>query len=1174
MGNMQKAPANTRIFLHQNKELLELPNLIKIQTDAYDWFVDEGLKELFAELSPIEDFTGKKYALSFKDYHFEKPKFTKAQTKDKNISYEASLKVSAELVNKETGEVKTQEIFMGDYPIMTDRGTFIINGVERVVVSQLVRSPGVFFTRDNNASYFGAKIIPNRGAWLELETGQNGVMSVKIDRKRKIAVTALLRAFGYGSDKEIKELFADVDTGEVKFIDETIAKDPSSTTAEALMEVYRRIRPGDLATVENSKSLIDGMFFDYKRYDFSKVGRYKVNKRLGLNVKNTPENRILRREDFVAIVKEVIRMSNENAPTEDIDHLGNRRLKMVGELIQSRFRVGILRMERIVKDRMSLADPDTIQPAQLVNVRPIVASVKEFFASHQLSQFMDQINPLAEIVHKRRLNAMGPGGLNRERAGFEVRDVHRTHYGRICPIETPEGPNIGLVSTLATYAQVNEYGFLESPYLKVINSVAPEKSVGEIARTQVKDKKGKVIVKAGDKITTTLAKQLKSSGIEAVPVKARVTSTVIYLDASDEEKAVIAQANTSTDKEGYFVEKRIAVRGIGGEADEEDADNVEYMDVTSKQTVGVSASLIPFLESDDAKRALMGANMQRQAVALVRPDSPVVGTGIEGTVAVDSGQVILAEADGQVVSSTAEAVSVKYNKLGLKTYELSNFVRSNQGSCIHQKAVASSGQKVKKGDVLADGMSTQAGELALGQNVLVAFMPFEGLNFEDAIIVSQSLVQDDRYTSIHIETHQIDVRDTKLGPEVVTRDIPNVSEESLKDLDEEGIVRIGAEVGAGDILVGKITPKGETELSSEERLLRAIFGEKARDVKDTSLRMPNGATGKVVDVKILSRENDDDLPAGVSLQIYVAVAELRKIQVGDKMAGRHGDKGVISKIMPVEDMPHLEDGTPVDIILNTLGVGSRMNLGQILETHLGWAASAIGYKIASPVFDGVKIDEIKAELKKAGLPEDGKAQLYSGYTGEPYANRTTVGVKYMLKLQHMVDDKIHARSTGPYAMVTQQPLGGKAQMGGQRFGEMEVWALEAYGASNTLQEILTIKSDDVIGRSKAYESIIKGEDIKGPRVPESFNVLVKELQSLTLVVDLERSSQSISIDAESLISSATEEEAVDLGNDELLSGQTPVENEAVVDLGDSKSEDDFATLAEAELKNEIESEEV
>jgi len=1172
---MAKAPTNQRIFLHKNKELLELPNLIKIQTDAYNWFTREGLKELLEELSPIEDFTGKKYALSFKDYRFEEPKLSKAQAKDKNLSYEASLKVMAELLNKETGEQKTQEIFLGDYPIMTDRGTFIINGVERVVVSQLVRSPGVFFTRDSGANYLGAKIIPNRGAWLELETGQNGVISVKIDRKRKIAVTALLRAFGYGSDKDLKELFAHVDTGEVKFIDETIAKDPSSSTAEALMEVYRRIRPGDMATVENSKSLIDGMFFDYKRYDFSKVGRYKINKRLGLDVKNTPHNRILRREDFVAIVAEVIRLNNTNAPAEDIDNLSNRRLKMVGELIQQRFRVGILRMERIVKDRMSLADPEAIMPAQLVNVRPIVASVKEFFASHQLSQFMDQINPLAEIVHKRRLNAMGPGGLSRERAGFEVRDVHRTHYGRICPIETPEGPNIGLVSTLATFARINEYGFLESPYLKVINKVAVEKATGEIASKLLKDKKGQPVVKVGDKITTAIVKKLKSADIEEVAVKAHVTSEIVYLDAFDEENVVIAQANTPTNENGYFVQDRIAVRGIGGNADEEDANEVSYMDVTSKQTVGVSASLIPFLENDDAKRALMGANMQRQAVALVQPDSPVVGTGIERTVAVDSGQVILAEDDGEVLSSTAKTITVKYKKLGLQTYDLINFVRSNQGSCIHQKTVTLAGQKVKKGDVLADGMSTQNGELALGQNVLVAFMPFDGLNFEDAIIISQRMVQDDSYTSIHIETHQIDVRDTKLGPEVVTQDIPNVSEESLADLDEEGVIRIGAEVGAGDILVGKITPKGETELSSEERLLRAIFGEKARDVKDTSLRVPNGAAGKVVDVKILSREKGDDLPAGVTTQIYVAVAELRKIQVGDKMAGRHGDKGVISKIMPIEDMPHLEDGTPVDIILNTLGVGTRMNIGQILETHLGWAAKALGYKIASPVFDGIKIDQIKAELKKAGLPEDGKAQLYSGYTGEPYTNRTTVGIKYMLKLQHMVDDKIHARSTGPYAMVTQQPLGGKAQMGGQRFGEMEVWALEAYGAANTLQEILTIKSDDVIGRSKAYESIIKGEDITGPRVPESFNVLVKELQSLSLVVDLERSKEAISIDAEKLIATATDQEATELGDEKLLSGsEQPASEQAIVDLSDNKTEDDFATLAEAELSKEIEQEEV
>ena len=1163
---MPKSASLTRKYLNNENTPLKLPDLIKIQMDSYHWFIEEGLKELFEEISPIEDFTGKKYELNFKSYQFDKEKVSEEMAKEKNLSYEASLKATIELLIKETGEVKTQEIFLGDYPIMTDRGTFVINGVERVVVSQLHRTPGVFFTKDNNADYFSAKIIPNRGAWLEIETAQNGVMSVKIDRKRKLPVTTLLRAFGFGTDTEIKEMFKEVDTGEVKLIEETLAKDSTSSTAEALMEVYRRIRPGDLATVENSKALLDSMFFDFKRYDLSKVGRYKLNKRLGMNAKNDQEGRVLRKEDIVAIISEVISMSNSNMPSEDIDHLGNRRLKMVGELIQIRFRVGLLRMERIVKDRMSIAEPDTIMPGQLINVRPIVASVKEFFASHQLSQFMDQINPLAEIVHKRRLNAMGPGGLSRERAGFEVRDVHRTHYGRICPIETPEGPNIGLVSTLATYARVNEYGFIETPYFKVVNEVAPSKSAGEIAAKIIKDSNGKVLVKAGDKITSSQAKAIEKAGIAMVDIKARATSDIVYLDASEEERAVIAQARTPIDNDGYFVQSRVAVRGIGGEADEEDANNVDYMDISSNQVVGVSAALSPFLEHDNAKRALMGANMQRQAVALVRPEAPVVGTGVEGRVAEDSGQVIVAFEDGEIVSADASEIVVKYKNAGKRTYNLINFERSNQGSSMHQKALVSAGQKVKRGDILADGMSTKDGELALGQNVLVAFMPFDGLNYEDAVIISQRLVQDDRYTSIHIETHQIDVRDTKLGPEVVTRDIPNVSEESLKDLDDEGIIRIGAEVEAGDILVGKITPKGETDLSSEERLLRAIFGEKARDVKDTSLRLPNGAGGKVVDVKILSREEGDDLPAGVISQIYVAVAQLRKISVGDKMAGRHGNKGVISKILPIEDMPYLEDGTPVDMILNPLGVGARMNIGQILETHLGWAAQALGYRVASPVFDGVKLDQIKAELKKAGLSEDGKAQLYHGYTGEPFAETTTIGYKYMLKLQHMVDDKIHARSTGPYAMVTQQPLGGKAQMGGQRFGEMEVWALEAYGAANTLQEILTIKSDDVIGRSKAYESIIKNDEIRGPRIPESFNVLVKELQSLGMAVELEKPKISESIDAEDLLEQNIEAEANELGSDTLLEGEAAAEGEAIVDLSSSGGEDDFEALAENDKK--------
>ncbi|MSR68247.1 DNA-directed RNA polymerase subunit beta [Candidatus Saccharibacteria bacterium] len=1153
---MAKSAADRKYFNNQNIPL-QLPDLIKIQLDSYNWFFTEGLNELFDEISPIEDFTAKKYELSFKSYKFDKEKLSEAMAKEKNLSYEASLKATIELLIKETGEIKVQEIFLGDYPIMTERGTFIINGVERVVVSQLKRTPGVFFTRDSSSDYFSAKIIPSRGAWLEIETAQNGVMSVKIDRKRKLPVTTLLRAFGFGTDTEIKELYKNVDTGEVKLIDETLAKDPTSTTAEALMEVYRRIRPGDMATVENSKSLLDSMFFDFKRYDLSKVGRYKLNKRLGTNVKNDQAGRVLRKEDLIAIISEVIKLSNSNMPSEDIDHLGNRRLNMVGELMQNRFRVGLLRMERIVKDRMSIAEPDAVIPGHLINVRPIVASVKEFFASHQLSQFMEQVNPLAEIVHKRRLNAMGPGGLSRERAGFEVRDVHRTHYGRICPVETPEGPNIGLVGYLATYAQVNEYGFIETPYFKVINEVTTLKATGEIAAKTVQSKDGKVVLRAGSRITATMAKTVAKIGLANIRVKARATSEIVYLDAFDEERAVIAQAQTPVDGNGYFIQPRVPVRGIGGEADEEDANNVDYMDISSNQVVGVSAALIPFLEHDNAKRALMGANMQRQAVALVRPEAPIVGTGVEARVAEDSGQVIIAQEDGVIISADAHEIVIKYKKAGKKSYKLINFVKSNQGSSIHQKTLVFAGQKIKKGDILADGMSTKDGELALGQNVLVAFMPFDGLNFEDAIIVSQRLVQDDRYTSIHIENHQIDVRDTKLGSEVVTCDIPNVSEDSLKDLDEGGVVRIGAEVEAGDILVGKITPKGETDLSSEERLLRAIFGEKARDVKDTSLRLPNGTSGKVVEVKILSREAGDDLPAGVISQIYVAIAQLRKISVGDKMAGRHGNKGVISKIMPIEDMPYLEDGTPIDIILNPLGVGARMNLGQILETHLGWAAQALGYKVASPVFDGVKLDQIKAELKKAGLPEDGKIQLYHGYTGEPFAERTTIGYKYMLKLTHMVDDKIHARSTGPYAMVTQQPLGGKALMGGQRFGEMEVWALEAYGAANILQEILTIKSDDVIGRSKAYESIIKNEEILGPRIPESFNVLVKELQSLGLAVELEKPKTSQVIDAEDLLEKNLETEADELGTGVLLEGERAAGGEAIVNLGSDGAEDDF-----------------
>ncbi len=1107
--------ARSRKTLKEINEVLPLPNLIEIQTESYKWFTEEGLKELFAEINPIEDFTGKNLALYLRDFHFEEPKYDEKTAKIKNASYEVPLKARAELVNKETGEVREQEIFLGDYPWMTERGTFIINGAERVVVSQLVRSPGVFFTGERGAAMdlYGAKVIPSRGAWLEFDTSAAGVISVKIDRKRKLPVTTLLRAFGFATDEEIKKLFKDVDTGDIKYIDETLEKDASSGMGDALMEVYRRIRPGDLATQENSKSLIESMFFDFKRYDFSKVGRYKLNKRLGLDVPNTVENRVLRREDIVAIVAEIIRLQNTQGPADDIDHLGNRRLKMVGELMQGKFRIGLARMERIVKDRMSVYDTTTVTPGQLINVRPIVASVREFFASSQLSQFMSQINPLDEVVHKRRLNAMGPGGLSRERAGFEVRDVHKTHYGRLCPVETPEGPNIGLVSNLATYASVNEYGFIETPYRKVEH-----------------DKKG-----------------------------AHVTDEIAWLDASDEDNKVIAEASTELTDKGYIVHDRVSARR-SGEAEEEPAANVDYMDVSSKQIVSVSAALIPFVEHDNAKRALMGANMQKQAVALIKPQAPIVGTGMEATVARDSGQVILAERDGVVDSATAKAVTVTYKNGETKTYELLNFERSNVGTNIHQKAVVSSGDKLKKGDVLIDGMSTENGELALGQNVLVAFMNWQGYNFEDAIVLSQRLVNDDRYTSIHIEMHTIDVRDTKLGAEQVTRDIANVSEDALKDLDENGIIRIGAEVTAGDILVGKITPKGEQELSSEEKLLRAIFGEKARDVKDTSLRLPNGERGKVVGVKVFSRENGDELQAGVIEQYHVQVAQMRKISVGDKMAGRHGNKGVIARILPVEDMPYLEDGTPVDMCLNPLGVGKRMNIGQVFETHLGWAAAALGYTVASPVFDGVTLEQIKGELKKAGLAEDGKVQLYDGQTGDPFQERTTVGYKYMLKLQHMVDDKIHARSTGPYAMVTQQPLGGKAQMGGQRFGEMEVWALEAYGAANTLQEILTIKSDDVVGRSKAYEAIIKSEPIRGPRIPESFNVLVKELQSLGLAVELTREHGRIIDDAEVLIAERLDSEIEETKNDKLLEGEAVVADMPLVDLASDGSEDEFEAL--------------
>jgi DNA-directed RNA polymerase subunit beta len=1108
--------ANRRVFYTKSNDI-PLPNLIDHQNKSFQWFVEEGLGELLTEISPIDDYTGTKLSLNFKSYHFEEPKLTELEARENNVSYDAPLKAVVELINKVTGEVKEQEIYLGDYPWMTGRGTFVINGAERVVVSQLIRSPGVFFTSSNHGGHklYGAKVIPSRGAWLEFETAASGALFVKIDRRRKIAVTTLLKALGM-NEASIKEQFKHVDSGTKSYIEATLEKDPSKGTNEALIEVYRRLRPGDLATVENARSLIENMFYNTKRFDFSRVGRYKINKRLDLDVPNTSENRTMRLEDLTAIIAELIRLTNTQDLADDIDSLANRRIKLVGELVQRQFRIGLLRMDRNAKDRMSMCEIETVTPSQLINARPVVAAVREFFASSQLSQFMDQINPLSELAHKRRLSSMGPGGLSRERAGFEVRDAHATHYGRICAVETPEGANIGLVLNMASYARINDYGFLETPYRKVINAVTAKDAVGEIASVDLEDEKGKVIVKKGAKITADNAKKLAIVKSKATwPVKAKVTSEIIYLDASEEEKAVIAGSGSEVDDEGYFVSDRVSARArlIAGEVD---SNEVTHMDAASKQIIGSSAALVPYIEKNYVLRSLIGSNQQRQAVPLINPNSPIVGTGMEETAARNTGQIILAEGSGQVVKSTGDEVTVDYGKTK-KTYNPMHFVRSNEGSSINQKVVVKTGDKVKEGDVLIEGMSIQGGELALGKDVLIAFMPWGGYNFEDAIVISDRLVKDDVFTSVHIVDYMTEVRETKLGPELVTSDIPNVSEEALRHLDDEGIVRIGAEVHPGDILVGKITPKGEQELSSEERLLRAIFGEKAKEVRDTSQRMSNGKHGKVVGVKIFSRANGHELKAGVIMQIQVFVAQMRKVAVGDKLAGRHGNKGVIARVLPQEDMPYNADGTPMDVVLNPLGVPTRMNLGQLFETHLGMAAHALGFKVATPPFDGVPLSKIKSLLKEAGLPEDGKQQLYDGRTGEPFKERTTVGQMYMIKLNHMIADKIHARSTGPYTMVTQQPLGGKAQNGGQRFGEMEVWALEAYGAAHTLQEMLTIKSDDVYGRSKAYESIIKGTEIEGPKVPESFNVLVKELQGLGLKVDLVDSHKGAAIDAEALL---------------------------------------------------------
>ena len=1137
-------------------DYIEMPNLIKVQKDSYDWFVEEGLGEVLKDISPIEDYSGN-LVLEFFDYYMEnKTKYSVEEAKERDATYSTRLHVKVRLINRETGEIKEQEIYLGDFPLMTDSGTFVINGAERVVVSQLVRSPGCYYgeefdTKTGKRTY-NSTIMPIRGAWLEYETDGNDIFYVRVDRTRKVPVTTLLRAIGLISDDQIRELF-----GDEEMITATMAKDTIKDQDEALIEIYKKLRPGELPTVDAARNLFNGLFYDNKRYDLAKVGRYKFNQKLalaerikdkvaaedivdsetgevfvqageiisedvaeniqnaGINVvdilvldrkvriignnlvnihkvlpnvdlsklhfrelvnynvlkniiDNTDEKDLVKMieerqselvakhittEDIIASINYLLNLSHGLGTPDDIDHLANRRIRCVGELLQNQFRIGLTRLERVVRERMTIQDLDVVTPQTLINTKPITSAIREFFGSSQLSQFMDQTNPLSELTHKRRISALGPGGLTRERAGFEVRDVHYTHYGRLCPIESPEGPNIGLISALSSFANINEYGFIETPYRKVD------------------------------------------------PETHQLTDIVEYMSADVEDNYIIAQASEPVDKDGKFIDKRIRVR-FKNEVIEVDSDRVQYVDVSPKQLVSIAAAMIPFLEHDDAKRALMGANMQRQAVPLMITESPIVGTGIEYRAAKDSGILVLAEEDGVVEKVTGDAITVKYNNGKTITHKLRKFKRTNGGTCINQKPIVKKGEEIKKGDAIADGPSTNNGEMALGKNVLVAFSTWEGYNYEDAILINEKLVKEDVFTSIHIEEYDCECRDTKLGAEEITRDIPNVGDDSLKDLDENGIIRIGAEVRPGDILVGKVTPKGETELTAEERLLRAIFGEKAREVRDTSLRVPHGEQGTIVDVKIFTRDNSDELGPGVNQIIRCYIATKRKISVGDKMAGRHGNKGVISRVLPEEDMPFMPDGTPIDILLNPLGVPSRMNLGQVLEVHLGGAAKALGWKISTPVFDGADEKDVKELLAQAGMSEDGKTVLYDGRTGAPFDKPITVGVMYMLKLHHLVDDKIHARSTGPYSLVTQQPLGGKAQFGGQRFGEMEVWALEAYGASYTLQEMLTVKSDDIVGRVKTYEAIVKGENVPEPGVPESFKVLVKELQSLGLDVRL------------------------------------------------------------------------
>ncbi|MBF8266494.1 MAG: DNA-directed polymerase subunit beta [Dehalococcoidia bacterium] len=1178
-------------------QVMDVPNLIQLQTISFEWFKVEGLASLFREVSPIQDFTGGRFDLSFLDHEFHPPKYSSEECRIRESTYSAPLYVTARLLIKETGEIKEQKLFMGDVPMMTSKGTFVINGAERVVVSQLVRSPGVYFTTEKDLASDRdlclGKLIPYRGAWLEFETSTRDVLSVKVDRKRRAPVTTLLRALGLVGEEELLTLFQDVDNDpQHQYMKATLERDAHvQSEDEALLEFYRRLRPGEPPNVENARNLMQNLFFNPRRYDLGKVGRYKLNRRLGLEI--SPDERNLTKEDMIAVVRAMIGVNNGEKSPDDIDHLGNRRIRSVGELLQNQLRVGFLRMERVIRERMTTQpDPAAVTPAALMNVRPVVAAVREFFGGSQLSQFMDQTNPLAELTHKRRLSALGPGGLSRERAGFDVRDVHHSHYGRICPIETPEGPNIGLLGSLATYARTNEFGFIETPYRRVLRELPntyPDLE-GRTLAEKVVDDQEHVVAKGGQRVSRALAKRIAALPPCTVMVKPFASSDpqdIVYLAADDEERFHISQANSSLDEKNQFTSEKVEVR-CGETFSMESPDKVAYMDVSPSQIVSVSAALIPFLEHDDANRALMGSNMQRQAVPLLLAEAPLVGTGMERRVAMDSGQVVISSTSGVVSGVSAVGIEVRDQDGRIHIYPLVKFLRSNQGTCISQRAIVTKGDVVAAGQPLADSSSTENGELALGQNLLVAFMSWEGYNFEDAIILNEDLLRKDKFTSIHIEKYEVEARDTKLGPEEITRDIPNVGEEGLRNLDEEGVIRKGAEVGPGDILVGKITPKGETELTAEEKLLRAIFGEKARDVKDTSLRVPHGERGKVIEVRVLSRANKDELPPGANTLVRVWIAQARKIAEGDKMAGRHGNKGVISRVLPAAEMPFLPDGTPLDIILNPIGVPSRMNLGQLLETHLGMAAHTLGMRVATPVFDGAtdtsiedalarawmlertrgqgynsgngaasfNMDAVREWLSQKGfdpelvLSDDhpgearraclriwlkeeagmdsesmsdeemfaeairlskeagkaapilGKSVLYDGRTGEPFYQPVTVGYIYMMKLIHLVEDKIHARSTGPYSLITQQPLGGKAQFGGQRFGEMEVWALESYSAAYNLQEMLTVKSDDVVGRVKTYEAIVKGEDVVQPGVPESFHVLVKELQSLGLSVEL------------------------------------------------------------------------